>query len=194
MFDKNLTTVIQDIQKTIDMCCTEKNISFAVQREIDTFAMYVGKLDPTGIDFRNTGLFNKGKIKSYWSKFQSMTYNLDKSIANFGVQQNVLQNTIITLKNQREKAETVVKPFKESMVYTEDTDLEQQVTVVVQSIQMLENLINEYTLLLNKLNAIRNISVQVFQQAIIIAKKQTDFSKFDTNTYVDKFRQLKDMM
>lgn len=192
MYYPELTQVIHDIQCMIDMCCGENNIAITVNKQMEQLKEYIQTLDPSSVNFSKRDIFNKHKIKAYWDKFLQLADGLNAVIESFGSNERILGNTVATLKIKKDSSKVIIDGVRERQ-YKEDTTTEgvTQMAVAEQSMQSLDNLINEYSVLLKRVQDIQNVCITAFRQAILIAKTQDSFSEINTVTYESNYRAVK---
>ena len=192
MYYIELTQVIHDIQCMVDICCGENNIAITVNKQTEQLKEYIQMLDPSSVNFSKRDIFSKHKIKAYWDKFLQLADGLNAVIESFDNNERILGNTVATLKIKKDSSKVIMDGIREHQ-YKEDTTKEgvTQMAVAEQSMQSLDNLINEYSVLLKRVQDIQNVCVTVFRQAISIAKTQDSFSEINTVAYERDYRAVK---
>lgn len=193
MYYPELTQTTQGIQYVIDICCKERNIAIAVSEQVDKLRNYMQTLDPSSINFAKHDIFNKLKIKAYWEKFVQLADGLNDTIERFGAHGLVLNNTVATLKNKKVSSDIIINNVRREIDASDNVPAEtlQQMLVAEQSMQMLENLINEYSALRKRVQDIQSVCIVAFRQAILIAKTQDSFAKINTVAYESNYRAVK---
>lgn len=196
MYYPELTQTTQDVQRMIDACCSENNIAITVSEQVEQLRDYIQTLDPSSVNFVKQDIFNKRKIKVYWDKFIQLADSLDNIIEHFYTNERVLGNTIATLKNKKVSSNIIINSVKRNVDASDSVAAEtmQQLIVAEQSIQVLDNLINEYSMLMKRVQDIQNVCITAFRQAILIAKTQDNFSKINTVAYESNYRAVKSLL
>lgn len=196
MYYPELTQTTQDVQRMIDACCSENNIAITVSEQVEQLRDYIQTLDPSSVNFVKQDIFNKRKIKAYWDKFIQLADSLDNIIEHFYTNERVLGNTIATLKNKKVSSNIIINSVKRNVDASDSVAAEtmQQLIVAEQSIQVLDNLINEYSMLMKRVQDIQNVCITAFRQAILIAKTQDNFSKINTVAYESNYRAVKSLL
>lgn len=196
MYYPELTHTIQGIQHVIDTCCGERNVAMAVNEQVEQLKEYVKLLDPSTVNFTRRDIFNKPKIKAYWDKFSQLADSLNSVIEGFGVQERVLSNTIATLKNKKTSSDIIINTVRREIALDNAADSEtlQQMVVADQSIWMLDDLINEYSASLKRVQDIQSVCITAFRQAILVAKRQNSFAEINTVAYESNYRAVKSLL
>lgn len=193
MYYPELTQVIHDIQCMIDMCCGKNNIAITVNKQMEQLKEYIQTLDPSSVDFSKRDIFSKHKIKAYWDKFLQLADGLSAVIESFGGNERVLGNTVATLKIKKDSSKVIMDSIRKQIDAAKDATTESvtQMAVAEQSMQSLDNLINEYSVLLKRVQDIQNVCITAFRQAILIAKTQDSFSEINIVTYESNYRAVR---
>ncbi|MGN0666566.1 MAG: hypothetical protein ACI4KF_08590 [Huintestinicola sp.] len=170
MYSKKMNEAVQSVQKCIDNCCKEGNISIRAAEDIENFFQLVKELDPKGINFLSSNVFTTLKINGYKRKIEEYMPSIEKSIELLKQDARIAGNTFKTLKAERERFEASAKEFKALEHDDEDREFFQQMIVVDNTSALLNNAIAEYEHLSKRISEICNISAAVFSHSLVSSK------------------------
>lgn len=180
MFSPKMTQAVNEAQTCINACNSEDNISLVAVDNIRKFCGYINELDPDGIKFEKRGLYHSLKIKSYWEKVADCYPELEELLTKLRENKRVLDNTIKTLENKISRYNTVFSEFEQSE--QQDNDYMQQLIVARNMQTLLTNTLVNYKTLSEKIEGVLNISKQVLDSAILIAKSTCNISISNNNS------------
>lgn len=169
MYSEAMTEAVKDAQTVLNACCSAGNISIVATDDLTNLNELLKSLDPTKIDFSNTGFFNKSKINNYWNRFFDDYNELESLTKKLTKDAKILKNTLKTLNVTCNAYET---EFTRFLNIGADTDIEymQQKIVSTNMSDMLKNTLLEYETLEKKVSTVLNVLIQTLDIAILLAK------------------------
>ncbi len=172
MFSNEMNKAIQSAQKCIDMSCSQQSVSIKAAEYLKAFADYLKVLDPSDIDFMKDSIINKIIIKKYWEKFSKHYPNVEALIQKMKQSEIVSRNTLITLKNEQQRYIDVFTEFQNISEENKDSEYFKQLAVASNLNTIFENTVKEHEMLNIRLKDITMTAVQVFKNAVLIAKTE----------------------
>ena len=171
MFSVAMNKAVDEAQQLIDLCCKSENVALVATEDINQFTELWNKISPLKINFENKGIFNKIKINKYWDRFEEIYPILMQVVDKFSKHEKVITNTITTLNNANIKFLDEYNEFINNG-NIDDVDYIQQKLVTDNIKLLLENTIQEYIKLRDKIKMLEIITLQSLDTAIVLAKTQ----------------------
>lgn len=196
MYSQSMKKAVSSAQNCIDMCCSQQNIAVVSAQYISDLSEFLDILDPSGIDFTKKGFFSGMKIKKYWEIFSRYYASVTTLLQKLKQSCIVIENTLTTLRNEQESYRNKLEEFLS--LETEDADSEYlaQKSIALNLSSVLDNTVSEYTVLSERIKNITEISSDVFENAVLIARVNyqiniiTDRISFPVgNPDVDSFKR-----
>lgn len=197
MFSDKMAKAVTSAQKVIDKICVSDNISITAAVDLKSFSDTISALDPSGIDFTKTGMFNGKKTRDYWNEFNGRYGDLKRADKRITVDRQVASNTLKTLNIEYKRFKDVYDQFTaDGMSQSEaDSETAAQMAVASNMNSIFQNTIYEYEVLFKRLDSTVRISKQVLDVAILIAKVDTK-QRFGSvpDDFVKIFSQVKNII
>lgn len=171
MFSVAMNKAVDEAQHILDLCCKSENVALVATEDINQFTELWNKISPLKINFENKGIFNKIKINKYWDRFEEIYPILMQVVDKFSKHEKVITNTITTLNNANIKFLDEYNEFI-NKGNIDDVDYIQQKLVTDNIKLLLENTIQEYIKLRDKIKMLEIITLQSLDTAIVLAKTQ----------------------